>query len=96
MVERLDAAQPTFPLPPFEQIPDDDDDRPKLGIRIVGGLSKAPIDGTDLLSQTTWTDEPPAVIFGAAAFSQFYSTDDHIQSMDPLRVTRLALRCVRS
>lgn len=71
----MDALQPTFFLPLLEQIPDDDNDRPKPGIQI-----------------TTYIGEIPALIFGAAAFCNSYSTDDHIRSVTPLRVTRLALR----
>lgn len=39
MVERLDAPQPTFFLPSLEQIPDNDDDKPKAGIQIVSEVS---------------------------------------------------------
>lgn len=41
---------------------------------------------------TTCFDELPAVVFGAASFSAFYNTDDHISSTKPFRATRLALR----
>jgi len=95
MVQRLDAPQPTFFLPPLEQIPDDDNDRPKPGIQIVSQLLGTPSsNGADSSDKTTYIGEIPAVIFGAAAFCNSYSTDDHIRSVTPLRVTRLALRCV--
>ncbi|KIK20751.1 hypothetical protein PISMIDRAFT_12818 [Pisolithus microcarpus 441] len=35
MVERLDAPQPVYPLPPIEQIPDEEIDRPEAGKQII-------------------------------------------------------------
>lgn len=34
----------------------------------------------------------PAIVFGAAAFSNQYNTDDHLTSNTPLETVRLALR----
>ncbi|KAG6333763.1 hypothetical protein ID866_5325 [Astraeus odoratus] len=42
MVERLDAPQPTFPLPPLEQIPDDDSDKPIPEYQITTRLGEHP------------------------------------------------------
>ncbi|KAH7930272.1 Aldo keto reductase [Leucogyrophana mollusca] len=76
MVERLDDPQPTFPLPPLEQIPDEGDDKPV----------------EDKLTTFFGTLNLPAIIFGAASFSAFYNSDDHVSGVAPLRATRLALR----
>ncbi|KAN0097795.1 Aldo/keto reductase family domain containing protein [Tylopilus felleus] len=79
MVERLDAPQPTFPLPPLADVPDEDADKADDAKRITTSFGP--------------TDEAvPAIVFGAASFSAFYNDDDHIRGVTPLRTTRLALR----
>ncbi|EIW82468.1 Aldo keto reductase [Coniophora puteana RWD-64-598 SS2] len=77
MVERLDAPQPTYPLPPLSDIPDGEEDKP-ADTRIL----------TTKLGAFDW----PGVVLGAAAFSGFYSTNEQMSSVTPLRTTRLALR----
>lgn len=42
MVERLDAPQPVYPLPPIEQIPDDEIDRAEAGKQIVTRIGELP------------------------------------------------------
>ena len=42
MVERLDAPQPTFPLPPLADIPDEDVDKADDAKRIVNGHTLIP------------------------------------------------------
>lgn len=42
MVERLDAPQPTFPLPPLADIPDEDIDKADDAKRIVIGAHPIP------------------------------------------------------
>ncbi|KIJ70409.1 hypothetical protein HYDPIDRAFT_172237 [Hydnomerulius pinastri MD-312] len=79
MVERLDAPQPTFPLPPLVEIPDEEEDRAKEGKLLTTGFGAA---GSVI----------PAVVFGAAPFSGFYSSVDQYSGVTPLRATRLALR----
>ncbi|KAH0839603.1 Aldo/keto reductase family-domain-containing protein [Lanmaoa asiatica] len=82
MVERLDAPQPTFPLPPLADIPDEHIDKADDAKRITTYYGPA-----DIVFPTV-----PALVFGAASFSAFYNDDDHIRSVTPLRTTRLALR----
>ncbi|KAF8450886.1 Aldo/keto reductase family-domain-containing protein [Boletus edulis BED1] len=82
MVERLDAPQPTFPLPPLADIPDEDVDKADDAKRITTSFGSA--DAT--------LPNIPAIVFGAASFSAFYNDDDHIRGITPLRTTRLALR----
>ncbi|KAG6378391.1 Aldo/keto reductase family-domain-containing protein [Boletus reticuloceps] len=84
MVERLDAPQPTFPLPPLADVPDEDVDKADDAKRVT--TSFGPADAT--------LPNIPAVVFGAASFSAFYNDDDHIRGITPLRTTRLALRYV--
>ncbi|KAH7916708.1 Aldo/keto reductase family-domain-containing protein [Hygrophoropsis aurantiaca] len=78
MVERLDAPQPTFILPPLDQIPDEAEN------------DKAHVD--NLLTTRFGPLNIPAIVFGAASFSAFYNSDDHVSGVEPLRATRLALR----
>lgn len=103
MVERLDAPQPTFPLPPLADIPDESVDKADDAKRIVNSAHLIPSFRTraDLRYQTTYFGPAdaafptvPAVVLGAASFSTFYNDDDHIRGVTPLRTTRLALRCV--
>ncbi|KAF8556250.1 Aldo/keto reductase [Imleria badia] len=82
MVERLDAPQPTFPLPPLADIPDEDIDKADDANRITTRFGPADAAFPNV----------PAVVFGAASFSAFYNDDDHIRGVTPLRTTRLALR----
>ncbi|KAH7888079.1 Aldo/keto reductase family-domain-containing protein [Phlebopus sp. FC_14] len=77
MVERLDAPQPVYPLPPLENIPDEAEDKPLTDKLIITSFGEYGL---------------PAVIFGAATFSAFYNTDDQVSGVTPLRTTRLALR----
>lgn len=42
MVERLDAPQPVYPLPPIEQIPDDEIDRTEAGKQIATRIGELP------------------------------------------------------
>lgn len=39
MVVRLDAPQPTFTLPPVEEIPDEAEDKPEPGLPLASGLN---------------------------------------------------------
>ncbi|KAL4075683.1 Aldo/keto reductase family-domain-containing protein [Scleroderma yunnanense] len=59
MVERLDAPQPTIPLPPIEQIPDDDTDKPKPGIQIMTRIGDHPaiVFGTATFSRIYSTED---------------------------------------
>ncbi|KAG8218325.1 Aldo keto reductase [Butyriboletus roseoflavus] len=82
MVERLDAPQPTIPLPPLADIPDEAIDKADDTKRITTRFGPA-----DTAFPTV-----PAVVLGAASFSAFYNNDDHIRGVTPLRTTRLALR----
>ncbi|EGO01557.1 hypothetical protein SERLA73DRAFT_176907 [Serpula lacrymans var. lacrymans S7.3] len=77
MVSRLDDPQPTFPLPPIEEIPDEVEDKP-----LKDKLIETRLGALDL----------PPVIFGAASFSAFYNAADHVSGVIPVRTTRLALR----
>ncbi|EMD40999.1 hypothetical protein CERSUDRAFT_131452 [Gelatoporia subvermispora B] len=76
MVVRLDSAQPVFPLPPLDEIPDVEEDIPKPG------LTPTEIGSLKL----------PEIVFGAASFSHQYNSEGHIRSYTPLRTVRLALR----
>ncbi|KAI0052566.1 Aldo/keto reductase [Auriscalpium vulgare] len=63
-------------LPPLDSIPDGPDDLPTEG-RLVGEI------GPYKLS---------SLAFGAATWSHFYNTDEHLTTDVPLRAIRLALR----
>jgi len=76
MVVRLDDPQPVFALPSIDDIPDNADDQPEPGLSL----------------QSVGILDFPALIFGAAAFSHQYNTDDHIASLSPVRTIRIALR----
>ncbi|OAX43101.1 Aldo keto reductase [Rhizopogon vinicolor AM-OR11-026] len=75
MVCHFDAPDIAYPLPPPEEIPDNDADKPDAACKLTktfGGF--------------------PAIIFGAASFSQRYNNVDQFSGVTPLRATRLALR----
>lgn len=72
----FDAPDPDYPLPPINEIPDEDADKPKE----VYKLTSTTLNGF------------PAIIFGAATFSRIYNETDHISGVTPLRAARLALR----
>ncbi|KAH8118487.1 Aldo/keto reductase [Phellopilus nigrolimitatus] len=76
MVMPLGSPQPTFVLPPSENIAETVDEIPEEGM----SLSK--LGSCDL----------PALIFGGGAFSNQYNDDSHLESLIPLRTVRTALR----
>ncbi|KAI0313454.1 Aldo/keto reductase family-domain-containing protein [Amylostereum chailletii] len=76
MVIALDSVQPVFTLPPLETIPDDAEDKPQPG-RALEEIGPFRVS---------------SLVFGAAAWSHFYSSDTLLESDVPLRTIRLALR----
>ncbi|OBZ71940.1 L-galactose dehydrogenase [Grifola frondosa] len=76
MVVSLDSPQPVFTLPPLNEIPDGDEDVPKPG------LALGEVGALHL----------PEIVFGAASFSHFYTSDNVLSSDLPVRTVRLALR----
>ncbi|KAG0696719.1 Aldo/keto reductase family-domain-containing protein [Suillus ampliporus] len=86
MVGKFDAPDAHYPLPPLDEIPDDDTDKPKE-CKLVTLPARH-------FGSTTTRGVFPAIIFGAASFSHFYNDADHISGVTPLRATRLALRYV--
>jgi hypothetical protein len=96
MVVRLDAPQPTFALPPIDQIPDGVEDKPKSGLPLVISIVLYYFASCLLyLQEILGPFRFPALVFGAASFSHQYNDDDHLASLMPLRTVRLALRYVR-
>jgi len=96
MVTRLDAPQPTFTLPPIDQIPDGVEDKPESGLPLVICIvlyyfASCLLYFQEILGPFRF----PALVFGAASFSHQYNDDDHLASFTPLRTVRLALRCVQ-
>ncbi|KAF7433118.1 hypothetical protein PC9H_005066 [Pleurotus ostreatus] len=73
----LPEIQSPFILPPLDQVPDDDQDKP-----LFKGHLQDEIRPLGL----------PRIIFGAGAFSNQYNKDTHLASAAPLRTVRLALR----
>ncbi|KAL4264216.1 Aldo-keto reductase [Pleurotus pulmonarius] len=73
----LPEVQSPFVLPPLDQVPDDEQDKP-----LFEGHLQDEIRPLGL----------PRIIFGAGAFSNQYNKDTHLASAAPLRTVRLALR----
>ncbi|KAI0721979.1 Aldo/keto reductase [Cerioporus squamosus] len=76
MVVKLDSVQPVFSLPLLDDIPDRDED--------------VPVEGASL--STVGPLALPEIVFGAATFSNYYTSEDLLASDVPVRTVRLALR----
>ncbi|KAI5124758.1 hypothetical protein M0805_005392 [Coniferiporia weirii] len=76
MVMLLDSPQPTFMLPPSEDISETPEEIPREGLSLgeFGTLNL------------------PALVFGGGSFSNQYNNDSHLESLVPLRTVRTALR----
>ncbi|KAI8984995.1 Aldo/keto reductase [Trametes punicea] len=76
MVVPLGSSQPVFSLPPLEDIPDVEEDKPVDGLHLnkLGSM------------------QIPEIVFGAATYSNIYNDDSVITSDIPVRTARLALR----
>lgn len=91
-------SQSSFTIPPLDEIPDESDDLPKPGRSLVSGSSLIVSKwlSIDILPQSKIGPlELPAIIFGAAAFSNQYNNNAVLNSTVPVRTVRLALRYAR-
>ncbi|KAG8901713.1 hypothetical protein FRC00_005117 [Tulasnella sp. 408] len=73
----LDSPQPEYHIPARDAIPDDHEDQPVAGKSVQSESASYGL---------------PSLIFGAAAISTVYSSQDDLESPTPFRTVRLALR----